>query len=142
MKHKLRFVLGFLLGGVFIVAGIFKVIDPGQFFRDIENYDLVPWRVVSVVIAFYLPWLEIICGLAVIARPFQAAALLILSGLLLIFTTALTLAWGRGLDISCGCFGGATNHPRYLLWLGRDLGLLAVTFILLISAWTASRRQV
>ena len=130
MSGKIRLVLGFLLGGLFVYAGITKALDPVRFFMDVQNYDIIPWRAATVVVAFYLPWLEILCGVAVVVRSLRAGALLILTALLLIFTAALAQAWIRGLDISCGCFGGASDHPRYLLWIGRDVGLLAVALML------------
>jgi len=131
MSDRARSALGFLLGALFIYAGITKALDPAQFFADIQNYDIIPWRAAAVALAFYLPWLEIICGMAVILKPLRASAVLILMTMLLVFTAALVLAWLRGLDISCGCFGGPSDHPRYLLWIGRDMGLLFVTFVLI-----------
>ncbi len=133
MKAKVSAGLGLLVGALFVYAGVIKALDPAQFFADVQGYDLIPWRAATVALAFYLPWLEIIGGLAILVRPLHAAALLILSGLLLVFTVALALAWIRGLDISCGCFGGDPHHPRYFLWLARDIGLLAVTLTLLCS---------
>lgn len=140
MNSKVRFALGFILGGVFVISGILKVMAPGRFFQDIENYDLVPWRAASVALAFYLPWLEIVSGIAVIVRPVRTVALVVLSALLLIFSAALLQAWMRGLDISCGCFGGHTGHPRYLLWIGRDVGLLAVSLVLAVLEQKERRR--
>jgi len=131
MKAKVSAGLGLLVGALFVYAGVIKAMDPAKFFADVQGYDLIPWRAATVAFAFYLPWLEIICGLAILVRPLRTAALLVLSALLLAFTAALALAWARGLDISCGCFGGTTSHPRYVLWLARDIGLLAVTFTLL-----------
>ena len=137
MSANIRVVLGVLLGALFVYAGITKVLDPVRFFTDVQNYDIIPWRAATVAIAFYLPWLEIISGMAVVVRSFRAGALLILTAMLLAFTAALALAWARGLNISCGCFGGASDHPRYLLWIGRDVGLLVVGMVLTIAEWTS-----
>src|SRR5437667_11977454 len=56
-----------IVGGVFIYAGAIKVLDPVQFANDIDNYKILPWTI-AVGLAFYLPWLEIFCGLALILR--------------------------------------------------------------------------
>jgi uncharacterized membrane protein YphA (DoxX/SURF4 family) len=133
MKKQIRWGLGLLLGGVFVVAGILKAIDPEHFFHDVQNYDLIPWWAAIVALAFYLPWLEIICGIAVLARPLRSGALILVSAMLLTFIAALVVAWARGLDISCGCFGGTASHPRYLLWIGRDVGLLVVALAMLLT---------
>ena len=134
---KIRFLLALLLGALFVYAGISKLLDPAQFFTDIQNYDIIPWQPATVVLAFYLPWLEIICGVAVVAKPLRAGALMILTTMLLLFTASLALAWARGLNISCGCFGGASDHPRYLLWISRDVGLLIVAMVLTFAEWTS-----
>ncbi|HAK06233.1 MAG TPA: hypothetical protein DCO65_03020, partial [Spartobacteria bacterium] len=56
-----------IIGGVFIYAGAIKALDPVRFANDIDNYKILPWAI-GVRLAFYLPWLEILCGLALIAR--------------------------------------------------------------------------
>lgn len=115
-----------VLAGTFIAAGALKLPDPWSFATEIHNYQLTPWPV-SVLSAFYLPWLEILAGLALLTMRWQSGALLALGVMTIVFTAALSLAWARGLDISCGCFGknssgGPANYPLLLL---RDLALLA-----------------
>ena len=132
MSGKIKWALGFLLGALFVYAGILKALDPSRFFTDIQNYDIIPWRTATVALAFYLPWLEIICGVAVVVKPLRSGTLVILSAMLLVFTVALALAWARGLNIACGCFSGVSNHPHYLWWMGRDIGLLSVAVVLAI----------
>jgi hypothetical protein len=55
----------FVLAAVFIYAGAVKALDPVQFASDIDNYKILPWPV-SVALAFYLPWLEILCALGLV----------------------------------------------------------------------------
>ena len=127
--------MGLILATVFVYAGALKAMAPVQVLTDIQNFDLIPWHFPTVLLAFYLPWLEITCGLAILVKPLRAGALLILTSMLLVFIAALGLAWARGLNISCGCFGGATDHPKYLLWIGRDAGLLVVALLLTMGEW-------
>jgi uncharacterized membrane protein YphA (DoxX/SURF4 family) len=56
-----------IVAGIFIYAGVLKVLDPVQFAHDIDNYKILPWPI-SAALAFYLPWLEIFCGLALVVR--------------------------------------------------------------------------
>ena len=79
MKYAWR-VVDLIVGGIFVYAGVSKVLDPAQFANDIDNYKTLPWFV-SVRLAFYLPWLEIFCGLAVISRFFYRGGLSILTAL-------------------------------------------------------------
>ncbi|MGC2351950.1 MAG: MauE/DoxX family redox-associated membrane protein, partial [Candidatus Udaeobacter sp.] len=97
-----------IVAGIFIYAGAIKVLDPVQFANDIDNYKILPWPV-SVVLAFYLPWLEIFCGFALVVRLLYRGALSILTALILVFTLATVAAKVRGLDITCGCFGHASQ---------------------------------
>ena len=77
----------FILGGVFIYAGAIKAWDPIGFANDIDNYKILPWAI-GVRLAFYLPWLEILCGLALITHRFYVGGLAILTALVSIFMVA------------------------------------------------------
>ena len=46
-----------LLGLIFIIASIDKIIDPAGFARDISNYHFVPFGFENII-AIILPWLE------------------------------------------------------------------------------------
>src|ERR1041385_3085456 len=102
-RSTLSRIIALAVGGIFIYAGVIKVIDPITFARDIDNYHMLPWAL-SVRVAFYLPWLEVFCGLAVFSGLFHRGALLILISLISIFIIASLIAKARGLDITCGCF--------------------------------------
>jgi len=119
-----------ILGGIFAYAATAKLIDPTNFARDIEHYDLVPYPV-AIIGSVFLPWLELLCGLAVMLRRCERGALVLLIGLCGLFACALASAWWRGLDINCGCFGHATASSSFVTAIARDLGLGAVAFFLL-----------
>jgi putative oxidoreductase len=55
------------------------------------------------ITAVVLPWLELFCGLLLLARLWCRAALLWILMLCLIFLVVTGEAWARGLSISCGC---------------------------------------
>ena len=119
-----------LVGGFFLYAGALKAWDPIRFAGDIENYHILPWAV-SVRLAFYLPWLEIICGLGLIFRRLYPSALVITFVLMLAFSGASVAAKARGIDISCGCFGTAANKLNFSWHLALDVAVLALIFCLL-----------
>ena len=126
-------------GGIFVYAGVLKAIDPAQFAIDIDNYKTLPWFV-SVRLAFYLPWLEIFCGLALVFRFLYRGGLLILSALILIFIGATVAARARGLDITCGCFGHASQHWSFPQHLAFDLAIF-ITLAALVSTELKRRQQ-
>jgi uncharacterized membrane protein YphA (DoxX/SURF4 family) len=125
------------VSGVFIYAGVVKATDPAAFARDIGHYQLTPWPV-TVALALYIPWLEILAGLGLCFRTWRPAAGAILIGLTLVFIGALVSAWARGLDISCGCFGSRVETANYPMWLARDVALLMA---LRFCAVEASRNE-
>src|SRR5213079_2711895 len=115
--------LAFIIGGIFIYAGAIKVLDPVQFANDIDNYKILPWTI-GVGLAFYLPWLEILCGLALILRRLYLGGLSILTALVVVFLVATIAAKARGLDITCGCFGHTSQNWSFPAHLALDLGVL------------------
>lgn len=123
-------VLDFAIGGIFIYAGVVKALGPNQFAGDIHNYQLLPWTV-SVRLAFYLPWLEILCGIAVIVRRLYAGALAILLALIVIFIGANVIAKMRGLDVKCGCFGHASDNLGFASHMALNAAILVGLALLL-----------
>src|SRR5436853_3907952 len=132
--------LDVVIGGIFIYAGVLKVLDPVQFANDIDNYKSLPWFI-SVRLAFYLPWLEIFCGLAIIFRFLYRGGLSILSVLILIFIGATITAKMRGLDITCGCFGHASQHWSFPQHLAVDLAILAALLALSFKVASGNRPE-
>ena len=128
-------VVDLIVGGIFVYAGVIKVLDPVRFGLDIDNYKSLPWFI-SVRLAFYLPWLEILCGLALIFRFLYRGGLSILTALILVFIGATIAAKARGLDISCGCFGHASQHWSFPQHMAIDLAIFAAILALF---WRASR---
>jgi putative oxidoreductase len=124
-------VVAVIIGGLFIYAGVVKVLDPVEFAGDIENYKVLPWPI-GVRLAFYLPWLEIVCGLALITRQLYRGGVFILTLLMAVFIVATIVAKARGLDISCGCFGHASKYFSFAWHLALDFLLLGALVILLV----------
>ena len=148
--------LDFVVAGIFIFAGLTKIFNLDQliadlqhlrfasvfsdlgnlslanvaeFASDIDNFKLLPWPV-SVALAFYLPWLEIFCALGLLFRFLYRGALSILTLSVVAFTLAIIAAKVRGLDITCGCFGHASQHWSFPAHLATNLAILAALLTL------------
>jgi putative oxidoreductase len=133
-------IVALIIGGIFIYAGVIKAMDPVAFANDIDNYKILPWPLV-IRLAFYLPWLELLCGLALILRFFYRGGLFILTGLTFVFIAASVIAKVRGLDITCGCFGHASKNWNFSGHLALDLAILAALSALWISNRTSATRK-
>ena len=131
-------IVGLLVGALFVFAGLTKmfdfhpvrVLDPMEFARDIDNYKILPWTV-SVWLALYLPWVEIICGLALIFRRLYSGAIALVLALMVVFIGASIAAKARGIDISCGCFGHVSDQLSFAWHMVLDFAILAAV----IAAW-------
>ena len=158
-------ILDFVVAGLFIFAGLSKILDldhviahlqhlqfasafadlrnlslanPTEFASDIDNFKILPWPV-SVALAFYLPWLEIFCALGLVFRFLYRGALSILTASIVLFTLAIVAAKVRGLDITCGCFGHASQHWSFPSHLATNLAILAALLALLFRATSRNR---
>ena len=137
--HLLWRILDFIVAAIFIYAGVLKMLEPAQFAHDINNYRVLPWTL-SVALAFYLPWLEIFCGLALIVRYFYRGALSILTVLIVAFTLTTAAAKVRGLDITCGCFGHVSQHWSFPAHLATNLAILAGLIVLWFKVAAMGKR--
>jgi len=122
--------LKWLVAGIFISAGVSKILNPAQFAVDIDNYRILPYLLVTVL-AVVLPWLEVICGASLIFKIKQRGALLTLLMLSFVFLIAIASAVVRGLDITCGCFSFDAEGTRvgYLRLIEDALLLVSITFL-------------
>lgn len=121
-----RIVLGF----VFVFAAVSKTADPEGFAQAIVNYKLLPEFLINIS-AVVLPWIELCAGLLLLFGVSVKENSAILSGLLIIFITAIFISLLRGLDIECGCFGTVDGSKVGILKILENAGLLILSLLLL-----------
>jgi uncharacterized membrane protein YphA (DoxX/SURF4 family) len=121
-NKPLLLVFRIVLGGLFVYAGVVKVVDPLGFAQDIRNYRLVG-QTLSFIAAVVLPWLEILAGAFLIAGVWRRGAALVITGLLVFFIVLTLITMARGLDVDCGCFGSLSRKSGWGVVL-EDLGML------------------
>jgi uncharacterized membrane protein YphA (DoxX/SURF4 family) len=122
----LRLILLLIFGGVFIYAGLMKAWRPLIFLDDVRSFALLrdPY---AAMLAMFLPWIEIFGGIAVITGLGRRGGLLVLNASLVVFLAAILIAWSRGTDIRCGCFGGSGDATsNYVELIVRDVVLLGL----------------
>lgn len=122
-------------GVVFIYASWGKILDPPAFARVLQNYQLLPPAAVHAV-AVVLPWIEAVCGLALVSGVGAGGGLAVFTGLMAVFTGALALNAWRGIDTECGCFsvGAGAAAGRTAEDLVRDV------FLLSAALWALTHR--
>ncbi len=128
-----------VLGAVFIYAGILKLLEPESFAVLIEAYGIVPDRLLQPA-AFSLACLEVAAGVGLLFDI--RGSLAAIAGLLVLFVAILAYGLWMGLDVDCGCFG--SNDPEAEAFHGlqaalyRDLLMFAL--VVFIFGWRRIRR--
>ncbi|HPW19087.1 MAG TPA: MauE/DoxX family redox-associated membrane protein [Candidatus Aminicenantes bacterium] len=130
-NRPLLLVFRVVLGGLFIYAGVVKVVDPLGFAQDIRNYRLVG-QSLSFLAALVLPWLEILAGAFLVSGVCRRGAALAITVLLVFFIVLTLVTMARGLDVDCGCFGSLSRKSGWSVVL-EDLGMLALGLSLLLA---------
>ena len=131
--------LRFVLGQIFILAAFNKILDPASFADVVTNYAILPGFLVAPV-AVLLPWLEFVCGVALVANRLTRGAALVIFLLLTTFLSGLGYNLFRGLDISCGCFVTDPNaEPHTLLSMLRD-GLFWIMSLVVMAGAASDKR--
>lgn len=124
-----------LMAGLFLFSGAAKLgwldsittagIDPYTFAGSVKGFrllhnDLIPF------ITFFVPWLEVVSGAALLLGLWARGAARVIAALLILFCLAMLTVIIRGLDVECTCFGkflgGAVNGWSIL----RNVVLLAI----------------
>ena len=128
------------MGVILVVAGGLKIAAPVEFYSGLLDYQVALPALVWRWLAVLLPWLEVLCGGALLADCWPETVRFLVSVLCLGFVLMLGQALLRGLELECHCFGGSKGGWWSNPWvaLGRAGGLLAVSGWLL---W-ATRRPV
>lgn len=131
------------LGVIFIVAALPKFVDPPSFAHMIYNYRILPGALINLS-ALVMPWVELICGVALVLGIWKRSSSAIVAAMLVVFIIAIGINLGRGNPIDCGCFE-VNARPKSVeelffdmkVVVARDIGML----VMIALMWAGWRRQ-
>jgi uncharacterized membrane protein YphA (DoxX/SURF4 family) len=120
VKKSATFWIRLILGAVFVLASVDKILHPAAFAQAIYNYQIFPDALINFT-AIILPWLELLLGIMLIAGLWLPGVTVLVNLLLLAFFAALVFNVARGLNVHCGCFTTSTEGTPATTWyLVRD----------------------
>ena len=119
------------LGGVFIYASLDKIANPAEFAKAIGNYHVLPFGLENLL-ALFLPWLELLTGILLIAGIMVDGATILIISMNIVFIFAISQALARGISIECGCFSVSTEGGSNIGFqtILRDFVYLIMAFII------------
>ncbi|MFH1349432.1 MAG: MauE/DoxX family redox-associated membrane protein [Pseudomonadota bacterium] len=132
LTHQyMALLLRLYIGGLFVYASMYKINYPAEFAEIFASYQIIPYWAVNFS-ALVLPWVELICGVLLIAGVRSRSTTVIIGALLVLFSIAIMVNLLRNAPIQCGCFQslGEKISPWTLLW---DLIWLVMTAHIFLS---------
>lgn len=136
------FLLRLFLGGLFVYMGVHKIGDPVAFLKQIRLYEMLPETPPYYLVgsAIVLPWLEVVCGVALVLGLWRRGAGAVITIMLAVFTPAIFLrAWAIHttdgtpffeIAFDCGCGGGPVVIWKKLL---ENTGLFLLGILMVAS---------
>lgn len=120
-------------------AALTKLMHRDQFRHNIQDYRIISsmWDrrlYLSLILSFVIPVGEMLTGLGLISGSFLFIGIILAISLLSIFSCTMVFNLAQGRDnLSCHC-GGALGDHKISWWLvGRNLSLIAIVGVLLIT---------
>jgi uncharacterized membrane protein YphA (DoxX/SURF4 family) len=144
----LTWVCALILGCVFIYSSYHKIADPPDFAKSIHNYYIVPGELVNLA-AIYMPWFELLAGVAVAIGVGRRGGALGLGLLTVVFIAVLAFNLHRGHPTICGCFGKFSDGLEWTdeikfakMWreILLDVGLILLSAQVLLSSVLSGRK--
>ena len=130
-RERTRTIVRWIVGAIFLAAGVIKIARPGDFYSDLLAYEVALPDFLLRLVAVARPWLEVICGVALLVDRWIEAAGCLIALMCLVFVLMLGQAVIRGLDLQCGCFGAGTTS-----WFDRpSVALARAVMLLAMSVW-------
>ena len=125
VKSKIVFLIRIILGAIFLWSALGKIYNQQAFATNVLDYQIVRHST-AVVIAYVLPCLELIVGLALLSGIACGGAMLLAALMMSVFTGLHGWVLWQGYDISCGCFGDISSNQINLISLLRNAVLMVL----------------
>jgi uncharacterized membrane protein YphA (DoxX/SURF4 family) len=140
VRPSFLFLARLAIAGLFLGACIAKIRDPAAFALSVQRYRILSGEWINIV-AIILPWIECTAGLAILfgTARWRAAGAAVITGMLVVFTIAISLNLLRGIEVSCGCFSTRADASVSDAWnLVRNVSLIWLSLAVFLDAFRAN----
>lgn len=129
-----------ILGGIFILSGVLKLLDIHRFASILYEYGILPDYMINPA-AVALPLVEILAGAGLVFN--LAFSLELITAMLLMFISVLWFGILKDLNIDCGCFSADEIREQGGLQkaLYRDFIFIALSVFLYLSRFINSANR-
>lgn len=103
VSKNLIFICRIVIGSLFVISSIDKIIDPNHFKIIVSEYGILPDKIIPIFVII-LPWIQFICSLMLMLNLYQESNALIIICLLVMFIITFGINIARGNASDCGCF--------------------------------------
>lgn len=125
------FIVRLATGIFFVYAAQSKLMHTYEFGEAIRAYQIIP-DYLSAIPAIFIPWIELYCGIFLIAGFYTRSSASVSAVLLIILTINILIALLRGLDIDCGC-GISLFGIDHISWLKILENIVIIVILMYIS---------
>lgn len=130
-----------IVAGLFVYTGYTKVLDPETFIKEVRAYELAPLQL-SNLVAYILPWVEILAGLLLLYGFWRLEARVVLAVLLAVFVAAKAYLLLQGREFDCGCVPtDSALHVLFDGWTGVVTNLVLLALLGLEGGLDGLRRR-
>ena len=126
-----------VVGGVFVMSGFTKAVDPWGSCYKITDYltamGLEQWAGTALFMAIALAALEFMLGVAIVVGAYRRSSLWLALALMLVMTPLTLWLAVSGAVPDCGCFGDALHLSNWATFGKNVLLLLGIIYLLLFN---------
>jgi uncharacterized membrane protein YphA (DoxX/SURF4 family) len=130
-----------VLAGLFLWAGVVKLLDPWGFLLGVEQFGAFP-RLALGPIALAVPVLEILTGLLLLGSRGRRPGALLALGFGLVFAWLFLGAGLMGRTVACGCFGGRADPTSPVVGFARAVVIIVGAAAVYARAFVRELREI
>ena len=122
-----------IIGGMFLLSGIGKMMDLSNSVKAVYNFQLIPWDWAVELVGICLPFCELIFALCIIFGVFTRLGCYFIGfSSIVFFIGKMIVMFIQHRSIDCGCFGELMNTMASVT-VFLDLPMLILCLILIFS---------